>query len=142
MGLIFVVCVLLLSFDFWTVKNVTGRLMVGLRWESRLREDGSTFWVYEALQDKSRISRVDSTIFWAGMWLAPVWWSLLLIIGILKFNVSWLLIVAVALTLSGINLPGFIRCRKGAKKQAEQAMSSLMSKGALSAIMHAPGLVG
>jgi len=28
----FVVIVLLLSFDFWTVKNVTGRLLVGLRW--------------------------------------------------------------------------------------------------------------
>jgi len=27
------ICVLLLSsFDFWTVKNVTGRLLVGLRW--------------------------------------------------------------------------------------------------------------
>jgi len=29
---IFVVCVLMLAFDFWTVKNVSGRLMVGLRW--------------------------------------------------------------------------------------------------------------
>ncbi len=24
--------VLLLAFDFWTVKNVSGRLLVGLRW--------------------------------------------------------------------------------------------------------------
>ncbi|KAJ0388699.1 hypothetical protein P43SY_011862 [Pythium insidiosum] len=29
---IFVLCVLLLAFDFWTVKNVSGRLLVGLRW--------------------------------------------------------------------------------------------------------------
>jgi len=29
---IFVWCVLMLAFDFWTVKNVSGRLMVGLRW--------------------------------------------------------------------------------------------------------------
>jgi len=27
----FVLAVLLLAFDFWTVKNVTGRLLVGLR---------------------------------------------------------------------------------------------------------------
>ena len=27
-----VVCILLLAFDFWTVKNITGRLLVGLRW--------------------------------------------------------------------------------------------------------------
>jgi len=140
--LIFVVCVLLLSFDFWTVKNVTGRLMVGLRWESRLREDGSSFWVYEALEDKSRITAIDSTIFWGAMWISPLLWAGLLVIGILKFNIAWLLIVAVALTLNSINLLGFIRCRKGAKQQAQQAMTSLMTQGVLSGIMSAPGLVG
>ena len=30
--LVCVVCILLLAFDFWTVKNVSGRLLVGLRW--------------------------------------------------------------------------------------------------------------
>ena len=108
--LIFVVCVLLLAFDFWTVKNVTGRLMVGLRWESRLREDGTSFWVYEAIEDKSRITSIDSTIFWGAMWVSPLLWALSLVLGILKFNVAWVLIVVVALTLNGINLLGFIRC--------------------------------
>ncbi|KAG0324913.1 Golgi apparatus membrane protein TVP23 A, partial [Podila humilis] len=37
--LIFVLCVLMLVFDFWTVKNVSGRLLVGLRWWSENRED-------------------------------------------------------------------------------------------------------
>ena len=45
---LFIVCVLLLAFDFWTVKNVTGRLMVGLRWSSVVNEDGSTSWKFEA----------------------------------------------------------------------------------------------
>jgi hypothetical protein len=30
--LFFIIIILLLAFDFWTVKNVTGRLLVGLRW--------------------------------------------------------------------------------------------------------------
>ena len=45
---VFVVCVLLLAFDFWTVKNVSGRLMVGLRWWSEVQEDGSQHWRFEA----------------------------------------------------------------------------------------------
>ena len=45
---VFVACVLLLAFDFWTVKNVSGRLMVGLRWWSEVNEDGSTTWKFEA----------------------------------------------------------------------------------------------
>ena len=45
---VFVVCVLLLAFDFWTVKNVSGRLMVGLRWHSEVQDDGTTQWRFEA----------------------------------------------------------------------------------------------
>ncbi|KAK3705198.1 hypothetical protein QZH41_013996 [Actinostola sp. cb2023] len=44
----FVVIVLLLSFDFWTVKNVSGRLLVGLRWWNFVDEDGNSHWVFES----------------------------------------------------------------------------------------------
>lgn len=44
----FVVIVLLLSFDFWTVKNVTGRLLVGLRWWNYIDEDGNSHWMFES----------------------------------------------------------------------------------------------
>lgn len=44
----FVAVVLLLSVDFWTVKNVTGRLMVGLRWWNYVDDDGVSHWVYES----------------------------------------------------------------------------------------------
>ncbi|KAF4015583.1 hypothetical protein G4228_007316 [Cervus hanglu yarkandensis] len=44
----FVTVLLLLSFDFWSVKNVTGRLMVGLRWWNQIDEDGKSHWIFEA----------------------------------------------------------------------------------------------
>lgn len=45
----FVFVVLLLSADFWTVKNITGRLLVGLRWWNYIDdEDGKSHWVYES----------------------------------------------------------------------------------------------
>jgi hypothetical protein len=43
----FVVIIILLSADFWTVKNVTGRLLVGLRWWNYVDEDGKSIWVFE-----------------------------------------------------------------------------------------------
>lgn len=46
--LVFVVTILLLAFDFWTVKNVSGRLLVGLRWWNEIQEDGSNKWVFES----------------------------------------------------------------------------------------------
>jgi len=39
---------LLLAFDFWTVKNVSGRLMVGLRWWNKIEEDGTSTWIFES----------------------------------------------------------------------------------------------
>ena len=45
---LFLVIILLLAFDFWTVKNVTGRLMVGLRWWNKVEEDGTSQWVFES----------------------------------------------------------------------------------------------
>ncbi|XP_051488469.1 Golgi apparatus membrane protein TVP23 homolog A isoform X3 [Apus apus] len=44
----FVTILLLLSFDFWSVKNVTGRLLVGLRWWNQIDEDGKSHWMFEA----------------------------------------------------------------------------------------------
>lgn len=46
--LIFVIVILLLSFDFWTVKNVSGRKLVGLRWWNEVSDDGSSKWIYES----------------------------------------------------------------------------------------------
>ncbi len=52
---LFLTVILLLAFDFWTVKNVTGRLLVGLRWWNKIEEDGTSTWMFES-------RKVDSII--------------------------------------------------------------------------------
>jgi hypothetical protein len=37
----FVIITIFAAMDFWTVKNVTGRLLVGLRWWSEIDEQGN-----------------------------------------------------------------------------------------------------
>merc|ERR1711971_1139108 len=46
--LLFVFVILCLACDFWTVKNVTGRLLVGLRWWNHVKDDGSSEWKFES----------------------------------------------------------------------------------------------
>lgn len=41
------IVVILLSLDFWTVRNVSGRVLVGLRFWNQVDEDGTSFWVFE-----------------------------------------------------------------------------------------------
>ncbi|ETV93586.1 hypothetical protein H310_12582 [Aphanomyces invadans] len=132
---IFVICVLLLAFDFWTVKNVSGRLLVGLRWWNRINEDGSNDWVFESLEDMSEIDPLDAKIFWTALYGAPVAWALFLLVAVLKLNVEWALIAIVALTLSGANVVGYTKCSKDAKSK----MHSMMTAGALEALNSSAG---
>ena len=46
--LTFIIVVLFAAFDFWTVKNVTGRILVNLRWWSEIDEWGNEQWLYES----------------------------------------------------------------------------------------------
>ncbi|KAH9133793.1 hypothetical protein LEN26_006996 [Aphanomyces euteiches] len=132
---IFVICVLLLAFDFWTVKNISGRLLVGLRWWNRINEDGSNEWIFESLEDMSEIDPLDARIFWTSLYGAPVVWAFFLLIAILKFNVEWALIAIVALTLSGANVVGYTKCSKDAKDK----MRSMMTSSALEALNSSAG---
>ena len=44
----------LLVCDFWTVKNVSGRLLVGLRWWNEVSETGGSDWKFESLEEGQR----------------------------------------------------------------------------------------
>jgi hypothetical protein len=47
---LFIVIILLLALDFWVVKNITGRLLVGLRWWNKVEDDGTSKWIFESKQ--------------------------------------------------------------------------------------------
>lgn len=85
----FVALILLVSMDFWTVKvlgdlksfmcqklipaftlyihkNVTGRLLVGLRWWNFIDDEGNSHWIYEnraaKMQEKQANRREDDDL--------------------------------------------------------------------------------
>eukprot|EP00455_Lapot_gusevi_P020116 TRINITY_DN2138_c0_g2_i1.p1 TRINITY_DN2138_c0_g2~~TRINITY_DN2138_c0_g2_i1.p1 ORF type:complete len:193 (+),score=49.17 TRINITY_DN2138_c0_g2_i1:57-581(+) len=113
--MIFVVVVLMSAFDFWTVKNVTGRLLVGLRWWNEVKDDGTTIWIFESRPENSRpINTQDSIVFWASLYLTPFVWIFFAISSLLS---KWLLVVSVPLILSCANLVGYWKCQSDAKKK-------------------------
>ncbi|XP_062387513.1 Golgi apparatus membrane protein TVP23 homolog B [Sardina pilchardus] len=107
--------ILLLSCDFWTVKNVTGRLLVGLRWWNQVDDDGQSHWVFEARKETSRktVSNSESTIFWLGLIICPVFWALFVFSTIFSFRIKWLGVVIMGVTLQWANLYGYVRCKVG-----------------------------
>lgn len=114
----FVVTTTLLAFDFWLVKNVTGRLLVGLRWWHEVAEDGITQqWRFETIYERENLNVTDGRIFWWTLYAFPVIWIVLGVVCILKFNMSYLIIVVIALVLASANIVGYYKCSKDATEQ-------------------------
>jgi hypothetical protein len=120
---LFVLIILLLSMDFWVVKNITGRIMVGLRWWNYVDDDGVSHWVYESR--KHRINSSEYRIFWAGLWSVTGMWILFFITSFFTINFKWMLLVSIALTLNIANLHGYIKCKGG--NQENLGISSMAS---------------
>ncbi|XP_034414141.1 Golgi apparatus membrane protein TVP23 homolog B [Cyclopterus lumpus] len=112
-----VAIILLLSCDFWTVKNITGRLMVGLRWWNQVDDDGHSHWVFESRKGagKPAVSDSESRIFWIGLIVCPVLWVVFAFSTLFSFKIKWVPVVAMGVVLQGANLYGYVRCKVGGK---------------------------
>ena len=60
--IIFVITVLLAALDFWVVKNVSGRILVGLRWWNEINDEGESVWTFESLDKEVADSLIYSYI--------------------------------------------------------------------------------
>ncbi|CAH2351026.1 golgi apparatus membrane protein Tvp23p [[Candida] railenensis] len=134
----FISIVLLVSADFWNLKNIAGRLLVGLRWwnETNLVE-GSTsgevenVWVFETSNPDRYINPIDSKVFWLLLYVQPVSWCVLGIFAVLKFQFLYLLLIVIATSLSVTNAMAFTKCDKFGK--ANGIATDLFSRATSSA---------
>ncbi|KAI1886432.1 hypothetical protein AGOR_G00195700 [Albula goreensis] len=125
-----VTIILLLSSDFWTVKNITGRLLVGLRWWNQVDDDGNSQWMFESRKGtgKNLPSDSESRLFWLGLVVCPVLWVILAFSTLISFKIKWLAVVIMGVVLQGANLYGYIRCRVGARTSLRNAATSYLGQ--------------
>jgi hypothetical protein len=114
--LVFVMEVVWISFDFWTVKNVTGRLLVGLRWWNEA-VDGKSTWVFESRDAHFTVNETDSKAFWISLYAFPLMWCILAIFAFIQFHLGWMLITLFAIAMNGANLLGYYWCEKDMKQK-------------------------
>jgi len=136
----FIVVVVLSAADFWTTKNVTGRLLVGLRWWNEVKEDGSDHWIFESLEDRSRIITREVWIFWGALIIGPIIWFFLAfgaIFSILSFSPQWLVVCVIVQILYGANAIGFFKCARDSKSKLKKYATNTATSYFTSAIMSA-----
>ena len=119
----FITVVLILSVDFWITKNVTGRVMVRLRWWNHIREDGENEWIFESHPNAAEVNGADSYFFWIVTYGCVIVWLALLVFTVTSpTNIP---LTGLAAILCGANALGYTKCRRDAKsKLAKFAMGN------------------
>jgi hypothetical protein len=118
--LVFILTLLLLSIDFYYLKNIAGRRLVGLRWWNEVNTTtGESHWVFESSSSDPSSSNprqqnpTDKRFFWLSMYIAPAAWVGLAILAVFRLQSPiWLVEVAIALVLVLTNTVAFSRCDK------------------------------
>ena len=93
--LIFIITILLLATDFYYLKNIAGRRLVGLRWWNEVDpQTGDSHWVFESSDPSVKvINATDSRFFWMALYSQPLLWIALAVVAILRFEFIWLTLV-------------------------------------------------
>ncbi|KAG5249538.1 Golgi apparatus membrane protein [Salix suchowensis] len=92
----------ILSALFFNSFNVSGRILVGLRWWNEINDLGESVWKFQSLDQEA------------------VPWIVLGIFSLIRLQADYCLIIGVCLTLSTANIVGFTKCRKGMRKKFQE----------------------
>lgn len=114
MIMIFIVTILLLAADFYYIKNIAGRRLVGLRWWNEVDpQTGDSQWVFESSEPGTKtVNPTDSRFFWLALYVQPMLWVLMAILALVRLQFLWLPLVVIALVLTIMNTLAFSRCDK------------------------------
>ena len=108
----FVLTTTFLAFDFWVVKNVSGRFLAGLRWWSFVKEDGSNDWVFEALDQnkQNQLKASDVNFFWNSLYFFAAYWLISGFFNLLTLNTNNLVVCLIGSTFSLTNVMAYRKC--------------------------------
>ncbi|KAH7650050.1 FAM18-like protein [Cryptosporidium bovis] len=120
---------ILLSLDFWTVKNVTGRILIRMRWWYEISKDGETIWMFETdNQSETKnggSSSADKSIFWGVTYIWTFIWISIFILQVVSFKLKWMSLSIIAITLSFTNLIGYTKCAGSSQSNQKDWITNL-----------------
>ena len=125
---VMIVVVLLVAADFWYTKNISGRILVGLRWWNRYNPDTQQdIWSFES-KNEIKEANIDRNTFWLSLYGFTGAWIVLFIWECVMFNFVWGFLCLICLAIAGTNTYGFFRCSKLQQKGAAYILKKYMKK--------------
>lgn len=93
--MIFIITILLLAADFYYLKNIAGRRLVGLRWWNEVDpQTGDSQWVFESSDPSTKVvNATDSRFFWLALYVQPILWVVMAVLALIRLQFLWLPLV-------------------------------------------------
>ena len=130
----FIFIIIFSAFDFWFVKNISGRFLVGLRWWNEVNEDGTEEWIFES-DHEVRQKNIDTTIFWTSLYATPIFWGVFFVFKVIGLGWFDAMICLIAMVLSGSNMVGYYKCSNEQSKKFNDFIVEKGSEGISKLIM-------
>lgn len=109
---VMIVIILLGAADFWVTKNISGRILVGLRWWNKNNKGiNEEKWIFESKEENTK-TVVDRETFWWSLYINLGIWLVLFIWEVIRFKFIWATISLIMDSLSAVNTYGYIRCSR------------------------------
>ena len=127
-ALIMITVIIFIAADFWYTKNISGRILVGLRWWNNYdKETQGNIWKFES-KNEIKESNVDRRTFWISLYGFAALWVILFVWESIAFNFTWAFLCLISMVISGINVVGFFKCSKIQQKKAGLITKKLLEK--------------
>jgi hypothetical protein len=117
--------------DFWFTKNIAGRLILGMRWSSKVNDDGNSQWVFEYVEGGLKERAGQRRTFWLLLWASACAWALFSFFSLVRLSFGWLFVAAIGLSLACSNALGFWHCDKTISRDMQQTASDFLSRNLL-----------
>ena len=127
-ALVMITVILLIAADFWYTKNISGRILVGLRWWNNYDADNQEDkWIFES-KNEIKESNIDRKTFWFSLYGFAIIWLALFIWECIMFNFTWAFLCLIALVIIGTNVYGFFRCSNIQRQKAALLAKLILKK--------------
>lgn len=130
--MIFIITILLLAADFYYLKNIAGRRLVGLRWWNEVDPaTGDSKWVFESSEPGTKIiNPTDSRFFWLSLYVQPLLWVLLAVWALIRLQFLWLPLVG-----TSFFGPRFARSGRGMNRTCKEGKMLILGNVVIALVL-------
>ena len=123
-AIVMLVVILLTAADFWYTKNISGRILVGLKWYTYI-DSATGYEKYGSYIKNEKKTGSDPKIFWISLYASTGGWVFFFVWELIRLKFMWASISFIAAFINFTNTYGYMRCSKEQEKVIKNLITNV-----------------